>query len=345
MTQFNSLSYSVLIKMRKMSASRRSRDTASYLLETTERTMYPDDAPYLFYRGGVVGAPWSRAANTAVATAAGAVASLARVHDGIVSLAGAVVLPLARRWPVPLVLFAGIATACMYHGNAVRLDRLAARCWSTQDGVHRTKTQPSRSISPELRAEAVRWGNINAFLTGVAGTALFVIHATGVWLWAYEALEARGTLYFFRDAVLSYLWIDGSAYCVHRMLHARRFYWLHKWHHRYNVPTAHAAFAAHPIDFLVFQLVGMMAFAIFRISPIAFMFVAVPTAYHNQVEHSGLKLRGEMPWTPSPQFHDDHHSQFTCNFGFEFVLWDWLGGTLRQKRGKTYGEFKFHDTW
>ena len=89
----------------------------------------------------------------------------------------------------------------------------------------------------------------------------------------------------------------------------------------------------------------MMVFAIFRISPIAFMLVAVPTAYHNQVEHSGLKLRGEMPWTPSPQFHDDHHSQFTCNFGFEFVLWDWLGGTLRQKRVKTYGEFKFHDTW
>eukprot|EP00656_Telonema_subtile_P039815 TRINITY_DN4489_c0_g1_i3.p1 TRINITY_DN4489_c0_g1~~TRINITY_DN4489_c0_g1_i3.p1 ORF type:complete len:151 (-),score=36.26 TRINITY_DN4489_c0_g1_i3:140-592(-) len=149
---------------------------------------------------------------------------------------------------------------------------------------------------------------------------------------------------FVRDAAISYLWVDCSAYWVHRLLHAKRFYWLHKWHHRYTVPTAHAAFAAHPIDFLVFQVVGMAVLGFAEISPVAFILVSAPTAYHNQVEHSGIKFSGEMPWTPTPQFHDDHHSQFTCNFGFEVITWDWLFGTLRRPKAD-YGEYNFHDTW
>ena len=141
------------------------------------------------------------------------------------------------------------------------------------------------------------------------------------------------------DAAIAYAWIDFSAYWLHRALHAHAGVYaaLHRSHHVYQVPCAHAAFASHPADFLVFQLLGMAVLAFVRLHPLAFAFAAVPTAYHNQIEHSGLLLTGEMPWAPTPAFHDDHHAQYTCNFGFETTLWDWAFGTLRKTKGK-YGE-------
>ena len=88
----------------------------------------------------------------------------------------------------------------------------------------------------------------------------------------------------------------------------------------------------------------MVILGLTPLSPLAFIFAAVPTAYHNQIEHCGLCFTGEMPWTPTPAFHDDHHSQYTCNFGFEVTLWDWLFGTLRKKK-RLYREDTHHDDW
>ena len=296
--------------------------------------------------------PWSRGATLAFFAMACVVCSRPLVHDRVLLTAGEnFVLPaLEYSWYTACALAVGSGAFCCaaYHCNALRLDGIAANLWSSPAGVELTKTQPGKKISPKLRAEAQLWGNINAFLTGLVGAGLFVVHVR-LYPWASATTKTRGFFWFSWNCVLSYLWIDLSAYVIHRMLHARRFYWLHKWHHRYTVPTAHAAFAAHPVDFLVFQVVGLVgAFTLFAPSPLAFLLVAVPVAYHNQVEHCGIRLDGEMPWTPTPQFHDDHHSKFTCNFGFEMVLWDWAFGTLRSK-AVAYGDpakgARFHDVW
>ena len=39
----------------------------------------------------------------------------------------------------------------------------------------------------------------------------------------------------------------------------------------------------------------MMILALVPIHPLAFVFAAVPTAYHNQVEHSGICFSGSSP--------------------------------------------------
>ena len=315
----------------------------------------------------------SKLAKLGLVLAVAFVCSLPAVSDSAVLAAQLTVVPFVEHawWTAALFpMVVGATTGAAYHYHALAIDRQCEALWATPEGRARTKVQPRRDISPELRAEAVRLGNLNACLTGLLGSGLFVIHVR-VYPWALARTEALGFASFLRDAAVSYLWIDFSAYWLHRALHTRSLYWLHKSHHRYQVPIAHAAFAAHPVDFVVFQLLGMLVLAATPLHPLAFIFAAAPTAYHNQIEHCGLLYTGEMPWSPTPAFHDDHHSlyerrhrpcsllslslpspepppaslcRYTCNFGFEWVLWDWAFGTLRQQR-KAYREDTHHDRW
>jgi Delta7-sterol 5-desaturase len=148
--------------------------------------------------------------------------------------------------------------------------------WKTEAGRCRTKIQPFRDINPELRKEAERLGNLNAFLTGVLGSGLFVLHLR-VYPWAMAHMDEISFLRFLRDAVISYVWIDLSAYWLHRLLHTKSLYFLHKSHHRYTIPTAHAVFASHPLDFIVFQVLGMAVLGLFPLHALAFIFAAGPT--------------------------------------------------------------------
>jgi len=314
----------------------------SLLCTVCEKWVYPEDSPFIFYRGGTV-ALGCKMLNFGMYLAVVLIASQPMIMAAAVRHVAATTVPFVMQSHWHAFLFpvlVGCGTCLLYHLNAVRLDKKGGSLWATPEGRAYTKTQPGKDLDPRLRAECVRLGNFNAFLTGFVGSGLVVVHLCYCpWVApvSQSELEEHGTTMFLRDVLLTYLWIDFSAYCLHRLLHSRSLYWLHKSHHRYTVPCAHAAFAAHPIDFLVFELLGMTILVFVRIHPFAFALAAMPTAYHNQVEHCGIAFSGEMPWTPTPLFHDDHHSQFTCNFGFELCLWDWAFGTLRRKKN-TYGD-------
>lgn len=154
-------------------------------------------------------------------------------------------------------------------------------------------------------------------------------------------LEGRTWTDFFTGVVLVFFWIDIWAYFAHRFLHMKGIYkYFHKWHHRYQPPTAITAFAMHPCEFILFQLGGISCCFLFEIHILAFMFNAIFVSYHGQVDHSGIDFEGDLPWQPSVQYHDDHHRFFHVNFGQNLILWDYLFGTLRQDNRK-YGEDVF----
>ena len=316
------------------------------MLEYIENRIYPPSDEHNYYRGGSVH-KGSKVINLFVILAGGYVCSLEATNALGVGLVKSIVFPFIAHsvWASLLVmLISGASTCAAYHLSAVYMTAAAERLWRTPEGRARTKIQPSKELSEELRREAIVWGNVNAFLVGILGSGLFVLHIRVI-PWSTAVAWPVGAWRFYRDCAITFVWIDLSAYWVHRFLHSKRMYkYLHKWHHRYTVPTPHAAFASHPVDFLVFQAIGMLSLGLFEINVIAFLYVAVLIAYHNLVEHSGVRYTGELPWTPTPSFHDDHHSQFTANFGFDLVLWDYMFGTLR-KKSKSYSEESFHDTW
>ena len=91
---------------------------------------------------------------------------------------------------------------------------------------------------------------------------------------------------------------------------------IHKRHHEFTAPFALAALHAHPIEFLIADLIPFTAgFFIFR-PHIFFVYMwIVGACLGTQTHHSGYRLPWIAEFDEQPDFHDFHHQRFTCCYG------------------------------
>ena len=127
---------------------------------------------------------------------------------------------------------------------------------------------------------------------------------------------------------------DAMFYWTHRSLHASPllYRWVHKWHHVFHHSIGIASENAHPLEFLLGNLVPVMAGAMLTRAHAFTFFVWLTVRIFETVDaHSGY----EFPWTPArllpfaiaASHHDFHHSSNVGCFGSQFRFWDWLCGT------------------
>lgn len=135
---------------------------------------------------------------------------------------------------------------------------------------------------------------------------------------------------------------DFTFYWGHRTLHRKELYpKIHKIHHEYNNPIALCSEYAHPVEFI---LVNMLPNAVgskilgAKVHLATYIFWLIIRVFETLDGHSGY----EFPWSPfrllplsgSAQYHNYHHTHNDGNYGSFFMIWDTLLGT-----NKSY--FKF----
>ena len=134
--------------------------------------------------------------------------------------------------------------------------------------------------------------------------------------------------------------LDFFHYTFHRLFHSKKFYWIHKMHHKYTHPQILNTFYHHPIDLLFLDCIPtLIASSIIPFSSSQLKLVLVYKSFIEISGHSGKHVSGSsFPlciWIPRilgielyTHDHDFHHSNGTVHFSKRFSLWDRVFGTF-----------------
>jgi sterol desaturase/sphingolipid hydroxylase (fatty acid hydroxylase superfamily) len=128
-------------------------------------------------------------------------------------------------------------------------------------------------------------------------------------------------------------------YWVHRLMHTRFLWEIHKVHHSAEDYNVLLPYRNHPVDFIFATMYGAFAIAVLGVRPEVLMAWIGANAVYQSMVHSMYDWKGS--WVEyifiTPAAHRIHHStlpeHFDTNFGI-FSLWDRLFGTYYPPKGQ-----------
>jgi len=256
--------------------------------------------------------------------------------DIISTLLGKVVFDLNFLLYIGTVLGSISVTYLFYFGFGFTLHTI----WYVQQKhlAERWKCQPKRWLSFTDHKHEILLGSFNMFLAASVGGSITFWIFKGGYSSLYFTLGEYGYFYLPVSIVVLFVYTDAVAYYAHRMFHSPTAYKkIHKWHHRYKAPTAFAASAMHPFEFLTYQSLLILPMFVLPMYFAVYVGMLAYLYYFGMIDHSGINFSSIFPWQPSSKFHDDHHKFFHCNFGQNTLWFDSFHDTLRTEN-RSYGE-------
>lgn len=160
----------------------------------------------------------------------------------------------------------------------------------------------------------------------------------------YWDLESRNWPYFFLSIVLMMVVQDTYFYWTHRLMHQRRlFRWFHRTHHRSTNPNPWTTYSIGPLEAVVDSGASVAILMLVPVSGLALVtFSWINTAYAVYA-HLGYELypRGLGNhwlgrWINTSVAHNTHHAKARYNYGWYFLFWDRMMGTLDPKYSERY---------
>lgn len=134
--------------------------------------------------------------------------------------------------------------------------------------------------------------------------------------------------------LLYYMVGDFGAYWMHRVMHSRSAWRVHKWHHSPTTMYWLAGYRASLPQQVLFNLPWIFAYPVFGLSP-WWTYLAVLSSHMLLNDWMHMNVSWQSSWLElilvTPRYHHIHHSDdpalANANFGVTFSLWDRIFGT------------------
>jgi len=228
---------------------------------------------------------------------------------------------------------ASVWTNALIYLTVATLFSAAWLCWRTRP-ARRTPLQQrpvqARQIGRELLASL---GPVLVF--GLFVPVLFLA-GLGKHTQFYRQIGERGWPYFFFSIVLLLLIQDTWFYWTHRLMHHRRlFRRFHLTHHRSTNPNPWSTYSMSILEALVLGGVNLIVLFLIPTTGAALLIVGWLNVIYGVYGHLGYELYPAAMgrhwlgrWINTATAHNAHHAQGRYNYGYYFLIWDRLMGTL-----------------
>lgn len=138
-------------------------------------------------------------------------------------------------------------------------------------------------------------------------------------------------------SVIAFLVIQsGLFFCIHYTMHTRPFYWMHRFHHRFNsIVLPSSASAVSPAEFIVAYMLPFVIAAKLGScdKPSAIVSVLCVMTANLYIHTPALEelLTKCLPWVfVSPSDHLAHHRQLSCHYSAPIFHYDRVIETLKK---------------
>lgn len=165
---------------------------------------------------------------------------------------------------------------------------------------------------------------------------LLYVAGLGQYMRFYRDIDQYGWPYLFLSIVLMMLVQDTYFYWTHRLMHRRAlFRHVHRAHHLSTNPTPVSTYAVHPLEAVVdygASLIIIFLIPCTGLSLFIFSWINVAYAVYAHLDYelfpAGIKQHWLGRWINTSTAHNRHHASARYNFGWYFLFWDRLMGTL-----------------
>jgi lathosterol oxidase len=173
--------------------------------------------------------------------------------------------------------------------------------------------------------------------TAAGLVANWLITIVGWYLWRSGLVTIRRDVGWraWLDVPVLVLSMDFAMYVLHRVVHRRWFYPIHRLHHAYDRPRPLSLFVLNPLETLAFGVLWLVVIAAYPSSWLGLSTYLAINLGTGILGHLGVEPFPAW-WGRAPvlkqlgtsTFHAQHHQDVRHNFGFYTVIWDRLFGTL-----------------
>jgi lathosterol oxidase len=219
----------------------------------------------------------------------------------------------------------------------------AALWWIARRPGRRSCIQPGAATGPQLKRELFL--SSTAILIGGAIAPALMVLGLRQHLNFYGRIDQHGWFYFVFSIFLMIAVRDTLFYWFHRAMHHRSvFRYAHRSHHLSTNPNPWTSYSVHPIE-SIFDTVITFVVILFFVPkhPLAYLIFLWLDAAIAVMGHVGFEIypRGFSRhwlgrWINTSTAHNWHHASARHNYGFYFLFWDRLMGTLDPEYDKRF---------